>query len=50
MAFGTQLALPAALLIPLLLIVGAVLFTGSFSIFSGWMLDGLDALGLPLLG
>ena len=34
----------------LLLVVGAVLFTGSFSIFSGWMLDGLDALGLPLLG
>lgn len=34
----------------LLLIVGVTLFTGSFSIFSGWMLDAMDRLGLPLLG
>ncbi len=34
----------------LLLIVGAALFTGSFSVASGWLLDGLDALGIPLLG
>lgn len=34
----------------LLIIVGVTLFTGSFSMFSGWMLDGLEALGIPLLG
>ena len=34
----------------LLVIVGLTLFTGTFSIFSGWLLDGLEALGLPLLG
>lgn len=34
----------------LLLIVGVTLFTGTFSVFSGWLLDGLEALGLPLLG
>ena len=34
----------------LLLIVGAALFTGSFSVASGWLLDALDALGIPLLG
>lgn len=34
----------------LLLIVGVTLFTGTFSIFSGWLLDALEALGLPLLG
>lgn len=34
----------------LLLIVGATLFTGTFSVFSGWLADGLEALGLPLLG
>jgi hypothetical protein len=26
------------------------LFTGTFSVFSGWLLDILTALGLPLLG
>lgn len=34
----------------LLLVVGAVMFTGSFSIFAGWMLDAMDRLGIPLLG
>ncbi len=34
----------------LLVIVGLTLFTGTFSIFSGWLLDGLEMLGLPLLG
>ena len=34
----------------LLLIVGLTLFTGTFSVFSGWLLDWLTALGLPLLG
>ncbi len=34
----------------LLLIVGITLFTGSFSIFSGWMLDMMERLGIPLLG
>lgn len=34
----------------LLLGMGAVLFTGSFSIFTSWMLDLLDVFGLPLLG
>ncbi|NEY91352.1 cytochrome c biogenesis CcdA family protein [Tabrizicola oligotrophica] len=34
----------------LLLVVGVTLFTGTFSVFSGWLLDALEALGLPLLG
>jgi cytochrome c-type biogenesis protein len=34
----------------LLVIVGLTLFTGTFSVFSGWLLDILTALGLPLLG
>jgi cytochrome c-type biogenesis protein len=34
----------------LLLIVGITLFTGSFSIFSGWMLDMMERFGIPLLG
>ena len=34
----------------LLVIVGLTLFTGTFSVFSGWLLDILTTLGLPLLG
>jgi cytochrome c-type biogenesis protein len=34
----------------LLLIVGVTLFTGSFSVFSGWILDVMDRYGIPLLG
>jgi cytochrome c-type biogenesis protein len=34
----------------LLLVVGVTLFTGSFSMFSGWLLDAMDRFGIPLLG
>jgi cytochrome c-type biogenesis protein len=34
----------------LLVVVGATLFTGSFSMFSGWALDMMDKFGIPLLG
>jgi cytochrome c-type biogenesis protein len=34
----------------LLIVVGVTLFTGSFSMFSGWVLDLMDRFGLPLLG
>jgi cytochrome c-type biogenesis protein len=34
----------------LLIIVGLTLFTGSFSVFSGWLLDIADHFGIPLLG
>jgi cytochrome c-type biogenesis protein len=34
----------------LLVIVGLLLFTSSLSILSGWMLDAMDSLGIPLLG
>jgi cytochrome c-type biogenesis protein len=34
----------------LLLVVGVTLFTGSFSMFSGWMLDVMERFGIPLLG
>lgn len=34
----------------LLIVVGVTLFTGSFSMFSGWALDMMDRFGLPLLG
>lgn len=34
----------------LLIVVGLTLFTGSFSVFSGWMLDVMERWGIPLLG
>lgn len=34
----------------LLIVVGAMMFTGSFSVFQGWMLDAMDRFGIPLLG
>ncbi len=34
----------------LLVVVGLLLFTSSLSILSGWMLDAMDSLGIPLLG
>ncbi|MEZ5796456.1 MAG: cytochrome c biogenesis protein CcdA [Paracoccaceae bacterium] len=34
----------------LLIVVGVLLFTSSFSMVSGWMLDMMDSLGIPLLG
>ncbi|AWD20916.1 cytochrome c biogenesis CcdA family protein [Pseudogemmobacter blasticus] len=34
----------------LLLIVGLALVTGAFTDFSWWLLEGFDALGIPLLG
>ncbi len=34
----------------LLVAVGLLLFTSSLSILSGWMLDAMDRLGIPLLG
>jgi cytochrome c-type biogenesis protein len=34
----------------LLIVVGITLFTSSFSIFSGWLLDTMDRFGIPLLG
>ncbi|MFZ1469848.1 MAG: cytochrome c biogenesis protein CcdA [Paracoccaceae bacterium] len=34
----------------LLIVVGVLLFTSSFSMVSGWMLDGMERLGIPLLG
>jgi cytochrome c-type biogenesis protein len=33
-----------------LILIGGMMFTGSFSILQGWMLDGMERLGLPLLG
>ncbi|MCB6176571.1 cytochrome c biogenesis protein CcdA [Rhodobacter sp. Har01] len=34
----------------LLLLVGLALVTGAFTDFSWWLLEGFDALGIPLLG
>lgn len=34
----------------LLLVVGLALVTGAFTDFSWWLLEGFDALGIPLLG
>ena len=34
----------------LLIVVGVLLFTSSFSMVSGWMLDAMESLGIPLLG
>ncbi|MBK8441119.1 MAG: cytochrome c biogenesis protein CcdA [Rhodobacter sp.] len=34
----------------LLIVVGVLLFTSSFSMVSGWMLDQMERFGIPLLG
>ena len=34
----------------LLVAVGMLLFTSSFSMVSGWMLDMMERFGIPLLG